>query len=260
MDDFQPYLTKLSEEFRLRKYSRRTEKAYTYIVSRFLHSGKSPRDFLLQHAKNSNSNLRSVYFAMQFFYTTVLKRPFEEPLPLAKEVSKLPQVLNREEIQSLFDTTFNIKHRFVLMLLYYTGIRLHEIINLRWEDFDFARGTIHLKVTKGSADRVLFLHERLRLFIRDFGLQKSGLVFLSTREQQYHQRTVQMVVRHAAKRARISKRVTPHTLRHSFATHLLEAGADIRSIQTLLGHKNLATTQIYTHIANKDLKRIADLL
>lgn len=260
MDDFQPYLTKLSEEFRLRKYSRRTGKAYTYIISRFLHSGKSPRDFLLQHAENSSSNLRSVYFALQFFYTNILRRPFEEPLPLAKDVSKLPQVLNREEIKSLFDTTLNIKHRFVLMLLYYTGIRLHEIINLRWEDFDFVRDTIHLKVTKGSTDRVLFLHEKLKQFIHDFGLQKSGPVFLSTREQKYNQRTIQMIVRHAARKAGISKRVTPHTLRHSFATHLLEAGADIRSIQTLLGHKNLATTQIYTHVANKDMKRLADLL
>ncbi|MDP3639884.1 MAG: tyrosine-type recombinase/integrase [Nanoarchaeota archaeon] len=260
MDDFQPYLTKLSEELKLRKYSPRTAKAYSSLITHFLNSGKSPREFLLRYTDKSHSSIRTAYFALKFFSTRVLKQNFDEGLPLAKRPGKLPAVLNKEEIHALFQTTLNLKHRLVLMFLYYTGMRLDELRNVKWEDIDVQRGLIHLKVTKGSKERMVFLHERLKTCIQDFKLQKEGLVFRSNLEQQYNPRTIQMIVRIAAQKAGITKRVTPHTLRHSFATHLLEAGADIRSIQTLLGHKSLQTTQIYTHIANKDIKKLADLL
>ncbi|MEK6969503.1 MAG: tyrosine-type recombinase/integrase [Nanoarchaeota archaeon] len=260
MDEPQPYLTKLTEELKLRKYSRQTEKAYFNIIKNFLASGKTPRDFLLGYADKSHSTLRSVYFALQFFYKNVLRQNFAEELPLGKKSGHLPQVLNKEEIQSLFNATLNLKHHFLLMVLYYTGIRLNEVVNLRWEDFDFERKTIHLKVAKGTKDRVLFLHPQIEDLIRRFGLRKEGLVFQSNLNKKYNLRSVQLVVRQAAQRAEIKKRVTPHTLRHSFATHLLEAGADIRSIQQLLGHKDLKTTQIYTHVANKDIKNLANLI
>ena len=258
--DVDAYLGRLSEELRLRKYSLQTQKSYENIVKRFLFSGLQPRDFLLQHADNSNSSLRSIYFSLKFFYENVLKQSFVEELPLAKSQSKLPSVLSKEEVKSLFDSTLNVKHRFVLMLLYYSGIRLHELLHLKWEDFDFERGTIHLRVTKGSRDRIVFLHEKIKIFVQEFGLKGEGFVFLSNRDKKYNQRSVQMIVKNASKRAGIKKRVTPHTLRHSFATHLLEAGADIRSIQSLLGHKNLQTTQIYTHVANKDMRKLGELL
>ena len=258
--DVDAYLGRLSEELRLRKYSLQTQKSYENIVKRFLFSGLQPRDFLLQHADNSNSSLRSIYFSLKFFYENVLKQSFVEELPLAKSQSKLPSVLSKEEVKSLFDSTLNVKHRFVLMLLYYSGIRLHELLHLKWEDFDFERGTIHLRVTKGSRDRIVFLHERIKIFVQEFGLKGEGFVFLSNRDKKYNQRSVQMIVKNASKRAGIKKRVTPHALRHSFATHLLEAGADIRSIQSLLGHKNLQTTQIYTHVANKDMRKLGELL
>ncbi len=260
MDDFQPYLTKLGEELKLRKYSSQTEKAYQQVIKNFLDSGKTPRDFLLSYVDKSPSTIRSVYFALKFFYEKVLKQPFEEGLPLAKKSGKLPAVLNREEIKSLFEVTFNLKHRLVLMFLYYTGIRLKELTNLKWEDLDFERGTIHLKITKGNKDRVIFFHEKLQGFIGSFNLKKEGLVFQSNLGKKYNPRSIQMIVRQAARKAGIKKKVTPHTLRHSFATHLLEAGADIRLIQTLLGHHNLQTTQIYTHVANRDLQNIAQLL
>ena len=204
--------------------------------------------------------MRSVYFALKFFHEKVLRQKFDQELPLAKGSVKLPAVLNKEEVNSLFDTTYNIKHRLALMLLYYSGMRLHELINIKWEDFDFERGVIHLKVTKGEKERVVFLHERLKMFIQEFRLQKEGLVFYSNFGKKYNQRSIQMIVRQAAGKAGIIKRVTPHTLRHSFATHLLEGGADIRSIQAMLGHKNLQTTQIYTHVANKNISKLSELL
>ncbi|HLC88829.1 MAG TPA: tyrosine-type recombinase/integrase [Candidatus Nanoarchaeia archaeon] len=254
------YLQKLTEELKLRKYSQKTIDAYLNQIQNFLHSNLTPREFLLKYVDKSNSTLRSVYFALQFFYKNVLKQDFTEELPLGKKSGHLPQVLNKEEIKSLFDATLNLKHRFLLMSLYYTGIRLNEVINLRWEDFDFERKTIHLKVTKGGRDRVLFLHPNLEDLIQRFGLRKENLVFQSNLGKRYNHRSIQMIVRLAAKKARIKKKVTPHTLRHSFATHLLEAGADIRSIQQLLGHKDLKTTQIYTHVANKDIQKLAQLL
>lgn len=260
MQDIGPYLQKLNEELKLRAYSKQTAKAYTGIIQNYLRSEQTPRDFLLTYTDKSRSTLRSVYFALKFFHEQVLHQEWDERLPLAQKSAKLPTVLNKEEINRLFQVTMNLKHRLVLMLLYYTGMRLHELQHLRWEDFDFEREVIHLQVAKGSKERVLFLHEKVKHLIKEFSLQQQGSVFISTRNTQYNKRSIQMVVRHAAKKAGIGKRVTPHTLRHSFATHLLEGGADIRLIQTLLGHKNLQTTQIYTHVANKDLHKVANLL
>ena len=131
---------------------------------------------------------------------------------------------------------------------------------LKWQDFDFGRSIIHVKRAKGDKDRIVFLHRQLSKIIEENGVKKEGYVIISERGVIYNERTIQEIVKNAARKADIRKKVTPHTLRHSFATHLLEAGADIRYIQRLLGHKNLQTTQIYTHVANKDIKKLADLL
>lgn len=255
-----PYLNKLCEELRLRKYSKQTEKTYLNLIKNFLASGKQPREYLLGYTEKSRSAIRSVYFALKFFYEHVLIQKFDEKIPLAKSDGKLPIVLSKEEITKMFESTLNLRHRLILMFLYYTGVRLDEIVNLKWEDLDFDRDTIHLKITKGSKDRVLFFHQKLKQFIAMFNLKKEGLIFLSNLGRKYNKRTIQVIVKSAATKAGVNKRVTPHTLRHSFATHLLEAGADIRHIQKLLGHASLQTTQIYTHVANRDIKRLSDLL
>ena len=260
MEDMQAYLNKLLEELKLRKYSRQTEKSYLSVIRNFIQSGLMPREFLLKYSDKSRSYMRSAYFALKFFHENVLKQKLDEDLPLAKNKGKLPVVLNKDEITKMFESTINLKHRLVLMFLYYSGIRANELVNLKWEDIDFQRGTIHLKTAKGDKERVVFFHEKLKSFIEYFNLKKDGFVFLSNFGKRYNKRTVQNVVKNASRKAGISKKVTPHILRHSFATHLLEAGADIRHIQKLLGHSNLQTTQIYTHVANKDIKKLADLL
>ncbi|RLI99552.1 MAG: integrase, partial [Candidatus Aenigmatarchaeota archaeon] len=181
-------------------------------------------------------------------------------LPLAKKSLKLPLVLSREEINKMIEVTTNIKHKLVLMCLYFAGLRLDEVRNLKWQDIDFDRDIIHVKTTKGEKERVVFLHSKLKEMLEIYGVNKQGLVFISQRGRKYNKRTIQQIVKNTAKKAGIKKMVTPHTLRHSFATHLLEAGADIRYIQQLLGHKSLRTTQIYTHVASKDIKKLANLL
>ena len=203
-------------------------------------------------------------FESEFYGSSFLQRRkkvlTKETIPLAKNKGKLPVVLNKEEISKMLEATLNLKHRLVLMFLYYTGIRLNEIVNLKWEDIDFERDTIHLKTAKGEKERIIFLHEKLKNFIEYFGIKKESFAFMSNLGKKYDKRTIQMIVKNAAERAGIGKKITPHTLRHSFATHLLEAGADIRHIQKLLGHSSLQTTQIYTHVANKDIKKLANLL
>lgn len=204
--------------------------------------------------------MRSVYFALKFFYEKVLDEKFYEKIPLAKKNLKLPVVLSREEIGKIIKVTTNIKHKLILMFLYYAGLRLDEVRNLKWGDLDFDREIIHVKITKGKKERVIFLHSRLKEMLKVYSIGTEGLIFLAQRGKKYNKRTIQQMVKNAAKKAGIKKGVTPHTLRHSFATHLLEGGADIRYIQKLLGHKNLQTTQIYTHVANKDIKKLANLL
>ena len=204
--------------------------------------------------------MRSAYFALKFFYENVLNTRFEEKLPLARKSLKLPLVLSKEEVIKMIDSTNNLKHKLVIIFLYYAGLRLDEARNLNWQDIDFDREIIHLKTAKGDKERIVFLHKKLIDVLEMYGTKGEGPIFISQREGKYNKRTIQQIIKFASKKAGIKKNVTPHTLRHSFATHLLESGADIRYIQQLLGHKDLKTTQIYTHVANKDIKKLANLL
>ena len=251
---------KLIEEIKLRRYSYQTGKSYISIVKDILASGKTPREFLLSYSPKSKSIMRSVYFALKFFHENVLNKSFEDKLPLARKSLKLPIVLSKEEINKMIESTNNMKHKLVIMFLYYAGLRLDEARNIKWQDIDFDMEIIHLKTAKGDKERVVFLHKKPIEILKIYGTKKEGPVFVSQRDRKYNKRTIQQVIKSASKKVGIKKNVTPHTLRHSFATHLLEGGADIRYIQQLLGHKDLKTTQIYTHVANKDIKRLADLL
>mgnify|MGYP001603825377 CR=1 FL=1 len=251
---------KLIEEIKLRRYSYQTGKSYISIVKNFLASGKTPREFLLSYTTKSKSTMRSAYFALKFFNENVLDKEFKEKIPLARKSLKLPLVLSKEEVIKMIDSTNNLKHKLVIMFLYYAGLRLDEVRNLTWQDIDFDREVIHLKTAKGDKERVVFLHQKLISALKMYNLKETGLILVSQRDRKYNKRTIQQIVKSASKKSGIKKNVTPHTLRHSFATHLLEAGADIRYIQQLLGHKDLRTTQIYTHVANKDIKKLANLL
>lgn len=251
---------KLIEEIKLRRYSNQTGKSYISIVKSFLASGKTLREFLLSYSTKSKSTMRGTYFALKFFYENVLNTQFDEKIPLARKSLKLPLVLSKEEINKMMGSMHNLKHRLVVMFLYYAGLRLGEARNIRWQDIDFDRELIHLKTAKGDKERVIFLHKKLIDMLKMYGINKDGIIFISERGEKYNKRTIQQIVKNSAKKAGIKKNVTPHTLRHSFATHLLEAGADIRYIQQLLGHKDLKTTQIYTHVANKDIKNLSNLI
>lgn len=253
-------LKMMDDEMVLRGFTRATRESYSGNVRRFLRSGLSPREYLIRNSKRwSRSTIRSVYFSLSFYYKRVLKRSFEEDLPLVKRKEKLPVVLSREEVRRMIDSTVNLKHRTLLMALYYGGLRLNEVRTLKWGDIDFDRDLIHLKKTKGGKERIVFLHERLKghlMMLRR--IDGEDTIFVSRNHGgKYSSRSIQLIVKGSAKRAGIEKSVTPHTLRHSFATHLLEGGVNILSIQRLLGHKNLKTTTIYTHVSNPDFSLLS---
>jgi len=258
-------MERLEEELLLRKYSPATRKSYMGWVRRFLDSGggdPDPRGFILGIAKRSSrSTVRSAYFSLNFFYRHVIGERLDEGIPLAKRGEKLPMVLEREEVHRMIEGTTNIKHKVLLMLMYYGGLRLSEARSLRWEDIDFDRRIINVRHGKGDRDRIVFLHPGLVDHLSVLGRRPEGNVLISSMSGgPYTSRGVQVIVSDIARRADLGKKVTPHVLRHSFATHLLEAGADVRYIQRLLGHRNIKTTMIYTHIADRELTRLADLL
>jgi integrase/recombinase XerD len=253
-------LAKLQRELQLRKYSKKTQEKYTFYVNKFLEQDVMPKEFLQNYTKYTRNTIRTVYFAIKFYHENVLNCKFSGEIPLAKRKQTLPNILNKKEIELIINQTKNLQHKLVIMFLYYGGLRLSEVLNLKWNNLDFERKTIQLKIAKGEHERTIFLHPKLIEELNKFKIIREGLIFESNRGKKYSEETIQAIVKKSTETAGIKKRVSPHTFRHSFATHLLEAGCDIRNIQQLLGHANLQTTQIYTHVANKDIKNLANLI
>lgn len=178
--------------------------------------------------------------------------------PRPKE-RRLPTVLSAEEVRRLLAAVDNPKHLALLMLLYSAGLRAGEVVRLRVEDIDDDRGLVHVARGKGRKDRYTLLSTVARAAIADYRLRFRPGPWLFPGNRPGHHlstRSLQKIVARARARAGITKRLTAHTLRHSFATHLLEAGIDLRYIQELLGHASSRTTEIYTHVSNRELSRI----
>ncbi|MEA3329475.1 MAG: site-specific tyrosine recombinase/integron integrase [Nanoarchaeota archaeon] len=259
------YLQKLKERCILRGYSKQTIKSYFYNVSRFL-------DFVNKSRFNLNNNaiksyllildlsvnsMRLQYASLSFFFREVLEKPFSfEEVPIQKKERQLPRVISKEKIKQMIDLTENLKHRLIIKLLYSSGLRLQELIDLKRKDIDFERGIINVKNGKGNKDRVTLISDYLKLDLLKYysnNIFKTEYVF-EGRNGKYTKKSVQKVMGQAGKK--IGLKIHPHMLRHSFATHLLEQGTDIRHIQKLLGHSDLKTTKIYTHVSTKDLSKI----
>lgn len=248
---------KIIDECKLRGYSRKTINAYLYHIKRFLDSGKDLKTFLLDminHGK-SPSSVRVAGFAVKF-YLNINKVHDTTIVPNMKKPKSLPNILSKHEILSMISSTTNLKHRLIIEMLYSSGMRLSELINIKWCDIDFKRNLINIKNGKGGKDRIVMLSRRLKKSLCVFTKEREGHVFLSQRGKTYAVGSIQKIIKNAAKKAGIQKNVTPHTLRHSFATHLLEKGTDIRYIKDLLGHSDISTTLIYTKVSNKNIQKI----
>lgn len=222
--------------------------------------------YLVEERGISRSAHSQVVSALRFLFEKVLHRPqVIRDIPRPKRHKTLPAVLSRKEVDSLLKAVSHPTSRALIMLLYSSGLRVGEVTRLRPEDLDRDRELLRVRAGKGKKDRYTLLSRRAieavdrhRLFQNQ---TQSKWLFPSTRKGKHvTTRSVQRVVTRAAARAGIEKRVTPHTLRHSFATHLLEAGTDLRYIQELLGHASSRTTEIYTHVSNRDFSRIRNPL
>lgn len=267
-------MVKLRQEMKLRNFSQKTVKSYLYYITRFLNWSNRPirevnggdiRMFLefLVDSKASASTVNTAYSALQFYFGKILGRQFFVNIPRAKKSRYLPVVLSKSEVARLLAALTNSKHHCIVSLLYGAGLRVSEVVRIKMLDIDFDRMLLRVFQGKGKKDRLTLLPKSLHEILRKQNQIKKSTDYLFTHDHgvgRLTERTVQKVVAEAAKRAGITKSVHPHILRHSFATHLLESGTDIRYIQELLGHANLQTTQIYTHVASNNLGAIVSPL
>jgi len=263
------YLEKTRQELKLRNYSSKTIKTYLGCLKEYFDFKKfnlekideeKIKQFLLnKQSKNYSSQTVNLYLnAMNFFYREVLKIPEKINLKFAKRNKKLPIVLSREEIKNTIDVIRNPKHKLIISLAYGAGLRISEVVNLKVKDINLEELIIHLKNAKGKKDRITIFPEKIKNDLQNLiaGKNLNDYVFESERGGKLTERTIQKVFENALRRAGIKKDATFHSLRHSFATHLLENGVDVRYVQELLGHQNIRTTQIYTQVTNPRLKNI----
>jgi len=258
-------LKKLETELKLRGYSKKTLEAYRKYNKDFLRFiKKAPAKisvddvkFYLAHmisdkesAPRTTNLARS---AILFYYNDVLEKGFTN-VKTPKIKASLPSVLTKKEVKKLIECAGTAKSRLIIMTLYSSGLRVSELVNLKWKDLEQADKVAWVRGGKGSKDRMIILSDAI---IKSFEqLSKDSAYIFPGRQGPLTTRNIQNIVSNAKNIAKIDKKVTPHTLRHSFATHLLEDGTDIRIIQELLGHSNLQTTQIYTHISSEQKKKI----
>ncbi len=260
------------DELQRRNYAKTTAEAYIRALRDFAAYYRLPPDrlgpeqirhyqlHLMRDKGLSPKTVKQHMAAMKFFYIHTLKRSFRwDQLPYPKCTERLPVILSLEEVRQMIDATSSLFHRAILMTLYSTGMRRAELTRLRIDDVDSKRMVIHILQGKGGKDRDVPLSQTLLTTLREYYrcMKPQNYLFPSS-----HRRTglfisprgVFELCRAAARRAGINKKVGPHTLRHSFATHLLESGADLRTIQLLLGHASLNHTTVYLHLSQRHIR------
>jgi integrase/recombinase XerD len=262
------------EELQRRNYSKTTTRMYLAVVRDFAKHFKKPpdqlgleeiRQYQLHQLEVQKLEPKTVCFrtsALRFFFVKVLKRPYPvEEFPYPKTARRLPIILSQEEAVALINAASNLMHRAMLMLLYSTGIRRAELCQLKVADIDSKRMMIHIRQGKGRKDRDVPLSAALLDTLREYyrWMRPQTYLFPGTvkgwrADQPITTKVVWEACREAAQRAGITKRVSPHLLRHSFATHQLENGADLPTLQALLGHTDLKPTSVYLHLSERHLK------
>ncbi len=262
----------LEEELLLKGYSRYTLKMYIFFVKKYLEWSKGEiseekiRKFLRKLLLDENYSSNSLYLcseALKKFLEVNGMRELAEKIETPKRPKALPKYLTEEEIGAMLTEARrkSLRDYVLLGLLAYTGMRVSELCNLNLEDLELEKRVVHIRGGKGKKDRIVILPqhfvERIEEYVKELG-RKFGPLFPSRKGERISPRSVQRIVKKYAEMAGIKKKVTPHVLRHSFATSMLNRGADIRFIQHLLGHSTLATTEIYTHVDERTLREVYD--
>lgn len=259
----------IKREMEIKNYSRKTIDAYIRCIKDLIsYYHKPPRKINLEEikvflqrkiAKGASASTISVYAnAFNFLYGKIYRKKFNMKIKHPRRASRIPIVLSKSEIQKITLLAKNTKHQAIISLAYSSGLRVGEIQNLKIRDIDFGEKTIHIKQSKGKKDRITILSKKIIPGLKKMVGEKNtdDFVFESERGGKMATRTLQKIFSTACQKAKIKKMATFHSLRHSFATHLLEQGTDIRHIQELLGHSNIQTTQIYTKVTNPSIKNI----
>lgn len=263
------------DKLEIKRYAFNTAKSYINCFEKFINYYKDKplidineqdiHTYLQKLVRQdfSNSYINQTINSIKFYYEVVLNMPnrfynIERPL----KTRKLPKVLSKEAINRMISVTQNLKHRCIICLLYSAGLRRSELLNLKLKDIDSNRMIIKVQGSKGNKDRYTLLSKKLLVNLRLYYVEYSPKEYLfeNPKGGPYAASSVRAIVDKASKLAGISEKVTPHVLRHSFATHLLEGGTDLRYIQSLLGHNSCSTTEIYTHVATNVLRKITSPL
>lgn len=265
----QSIILKTETLLKLRGYSHKTIKAYAHYIDEYLMFAKKERiknrdqaieAFLLEKQRlgQSSQTINLALNAIKFLYRDVLKSDKHIDYKYAKRSKKLPVVLSIGEIKRIISTIKNPKHHILISLSYAAGLRVSEVVNVRIKDVDVEELIIHIKNAKGKKDRITILPQTLQNDIRNLmaGKSKNDFLFESVRGGKLTTSSAQKIFHKALQASQIPKDATFHSLRHSFATHLLENGTDVRYVQELLGHANIRTTQIYTKVTNPAIKNI----
>ncbi len=277
MDNNQTSLQLVQQKLRSRNYAISTQNTYYCYISQFLqycktHNLQPARDAnpYIQYLIDQNQSISAqnqAINAIKFYWEQILGKErsiIEIDRPMKEH--KLPTVLSQQEIQRLFSTISNRKHRLILATIYSCGLRISEVINLTLSDIDSDRMCIHIKQSKGRKDRIVPLPKQLLVALRKYYREYKPTAYLFEGVKQNEQATkysassIRQLLRRAVQRARIQKKVSPHTLRHSYATHLYENGLELRSIQYLLGHNSSKTTEIYTQISTRHIQNLPNPL
>ncbi|RAR70639.1 site-specific tyrosine recombinase/integron integrase [Flavobacterium aciduliphilum] len=265
-------IEKFKQYLRSKRYSERTITTYSEALKSFLvfYREKPVADitnddvivyndeYIIKNNLSASYQNQTINALKLFFKIVHHSKIVIEELHRPKNAKRLPNVLSKEETLKLIDVTANLKHKALLALIYSSGLRISEAINLKLTDIDSQRMLIHIKNAKGKKDRYTLLSTKVLVLLKEYYAVYKPKLFLFEGQfgEQYSSRSAQAVLQQSAKKAGITKQISLHTLRHSFATHLLESGTDLRYIQDLLGHSSPKTTMIYTHVSSTSLKNI----
>jgi len=260
-------------EMVLRGYSHKTVKSYLSWIRSLVEFSKPkhPRDltnqdirdyliYLIDEKKYARASVNQAFNAIRFLYVELYKHDFViENIPRPKRGRPLPKVLSEEEVIKLIDVTENLKHKAILLIIYSSGLRVGEAVKLRIEDIDSDRMLVHVRKAKNLKDRYTLLAPSMLEILREYYKEYKPQVWLFEGQRpgkSYTVRSVEKVFEKAKQKAGIIKPLTVHSLRHTFATHFVEQGGDIRVVQELLGHVQRKTTEIYLHISERTLQKL----
>ncbi len=263
------------QELVISGYSQKTMQMYMMYINEFLDKTNKPTEEIARtdivsfmankkQGKNvSNATLALVHSSLKYFFHKVLHKNIVEDIKIPKKGKKIPVVLSRDEIKALIHATKPGRNRLIVEFLYSSGARVSEVTKLKLEDLNLKEKIAKVVGGKGNKDRMIILSEKWAKNIKkylDKRKIKNPWLFSKKNGKPISTDTIQRIIKKATEKAGITKHVTPHKLRHSYATHLLENGENIRKIQELLGHQSLNTTQIYTHVSLEQLKKVTSPL